>query len=150
MVLEFSMGNFRSFNQIQKLDFTATKLVSEDKEVDARNIVEELGTRVLKTIAIYGPNGSGKSNLIKGFSTFRDLVDRSLESEAIMTFAADPFRLCSAEPDNAGFYQILLLIETKKYRYGFTLTPSGSYSKSGYLVQLKKMRHGISSVMDKM
>jgi uncharacterized protein len=126
MILDFSIGNFRSFHQIQTLNFRATALVSDDKSIDRDNIVETEGGRVLKTIGLYGPNGSGKSNLIKGLITFRQLVQQSLESEAIMDFAADPFRLTSEGGPDAGFFQMQLLIDKKKYRYGFTLDRGGA------------------------
>ena len=122
MLLEFSLGNYRSFNRIQTLDFRATPLVSEDKSVDDQNIIGIEGNRVLKTIGLYGPNGSGKSNLIKGFKLFCQLVRSSLESETVMAFAAEPFKLSTSEYEHSGFFQVLLLIDEKKYRYGFTLS----------------------------
>ena len=123
MVLEFSIGNFRSFNSIQTLDFRATGLNSLDEQVDLNNIVDQSGQRVLKTIGVYGPNGSGKSNLIIGLAIFRSLVRSSLESEAAMDFASEPFKLSGESVENAGFFQIQLLLDGKKYRYGFTLSP---------------------------
>jgi uncharacterized protein len=125
MLLEFSLGNYRSFNSIQTLDFRATSLVSEDKLIDDQNIIDKGDSKVLKTIGLYGPNGSGKSNLLIGLRLFCQLVRSSLESEAIMEFAAEPFKLTTSETTHDGFFQVLLLIDYKKYRYGFTLTRNG-------------------------
>src|SRR5688572_22638771 len=125
MLLEFSLGNYRSFNEIQTLDFRATPLVSEDKSVDDRNIIDKGGVKVLKAIGLYGPNGSGKSNLLLGLRLFCQLIKSSLESEAIMEFAAEPFKLTISESTHDGFFQVLLLIDHKKYRYGFTLNRNG-------------------------
>lgn len=122
MILEFSIANFRSFNKIQTLDFRATNLVSENKLVDERNIVDKSNNKVLKTIGIYGPNGSGKSNLIKALYLFRRMVKSSLESEKVPDFVIEPFKLSDEEEDNAGYFQICLLINNKKYRYGFSLS----------------------------
>jgi AAA15 family ATPase/GTPase len=121
MLLDFSIGNFRSFFDIQTLDFRATALVSEEKEIDQNNIVEKGGQKVLKTVGLYGPNGSGKTNLIQGLSLFRYLLQSSLESEDAMAFVADPFKLSADGPGHKGFFQVQILIEEKKYRYGFTL-----------------------------
>lgn len=126
MLLEFSIGNYRSFNSIQTLDFRSTGLVSEDKIIDQNNIIEISGNKILKTIGLYGPNGSGKSNLIKGLEMFCQLVKNSLESETIMTFAGEPFELTSEKSEHAGFFQIQLLLNQKKFRYGFTLSTDGS------------------------
>lgn len=125
MLLEFSLGNFRSFNEIQTLDLRATPLKSEDRDIDFRNILEKSGEHILRTVGIYGPNGSGKSNLFRGLVLFCRLVRSSLENEAVMDFASDPFRLGGIFQDNAGFFQVQLLIEDKKYRYGFTLDRNG-------------------------
>ena len=122
MLLDFSFGNFRSFFNIQTLDFRATGLVSETRDIDQNNIFEIDGQKVLKTVGIYGPNGSGKTNLIEGLRLFRTLVQSSLQSEEVMTFAADPFKLSPDDPGHEGFFQVQLLIESKKYRYGFTLS----------------------------
>lgn len=122
MLLEFSLGNYRSFWGIQTLDFRATPLVSDDKSVDDRNIIRTEDNMVLKTLGLYGPNGSGKSNLIKGLKVFCELVRRSLESESVMDFAAEPFKLTTSELEHDGFFQVMLLIDQKRYRYGFTLS----------------------------
>ncbi|HWK04214.1 MAG TPA: ATP-binding protein [Puia sp.] len=126
MILDFSIGNYRSVNKVQTLNFRATTLVSEDKIVDQNNIIDTDGLQVLKTVGLYGPNGSGKSNLVRAFNLFRQLIERSLESEVVMDNAADPFILSSEQSDNAGFFQIQLMVDHKKYRYGFTLHPQGS------------------------
>ena len=109
MILDFSIGNYRSFYREQTLNFRSTSLVSEDKSVDQQNIVESDGYRILKTIGLYGPNGSGKSNLLNGLKLFRRLVSRSLESETAMKDASEPFMLTSEPLKNGGFFQIQLL-----------------------------------------
>lgn len=121
MLLDFSIGNFRSFHGIQTLDFRATGLVSESKDIDQNNIIEKGGQKILKTVGLYGPNASGKTNLIQALGVFRTLVESSLESEVAMIYSADPFRLSSDDPGHDGFFQVQLLLEGRKYRYGFTL-----------------------------
>lgn len=125
MILDFSVGNFRSFHKVQTLNFRATSLVSEDKQVDIRNVVQTASGPILKTIGLYGPNGSGKSNLLKAFATFCRLVDHSLVSENVMDRAPEPFRLSVEPDDNAGYFQIQLILNGKKYRYGFTIQSVG-------------------------
>jgi len=95
--------------------------VSEDKNVDKRNIAEIDSNRILKSIGVYGANASGKSNIIKGFAFFRLMVAHSLTSEDLSINEISPFKQSSEKVDNFGFFEIVLLIDTKKYRYGFTL-----------------------------
>ena len=50
MVIQFSLSNFRSIHQLQTLSFRATNLVSEDKEVDKRNVAEVGTNKLLKSV----------------------------------------------------------------------------------------------------
>lgn len=66
MLIEFSVGNYRSFKQIVTFSMVAANIVSKDKNLDENNVFqvnEEL--HLLKSAAIYGANASGKSNLAK-------------------------------------------------------------------------------------
>lgn len=121
MIIQFSIGNYRSIHDIQTLNFRPSGLVSEDKNVDKRNIIDSRGESALKIIGIYGPNGSGKSNLIKGLVFFKDMVSSSLASENILKHEQNPFKLSSTPLEHYGSFQIILLLKGKKFRYGFTL-----------------------------
>jgi len=129
MLLNFSLGNFRSFNKLQTIDFRATGLVSEDKEVDDNNIATISDNPVLKTIGIYGANGSGKSNLIWGLSFLKNMIVRSLDSEDIINELYFPFRLTTGNVSNNGYFQVTILIENKKYRYGFTIKDKKAFAE---------------------
>ena len=58
MLLEFTVGNHRSFYDRRTLELQSRKLSEEAKE----NVAQELSYDILKTLAIYGANSSGKSN----------------------------------------------------------------------------------------
>ncbi|WP_159477963.1 ATP/GTP-binding protein [Dyadobacter sp. 3J3] len=119
MVIEFSLANFRSFHVQQTLSFRATGLTSE---VDSKNlIVQDDRNKFLKIVGIYGANASGKSNLIKGLSFFQDMVDGSLESDDVLLFGINPYKLASEKENNSGYFQMVLSLDDKKFRYGFTL-----------------------------
>ncbi len=121
MIIEFSLGNYRSFNEVQTLSFRATGLTSEDKAIDERNIAEVGGQRLLKTIGVYGANASGKSNLIKGLSFVRDMVEYSLSFETFLSDWMRPNLQNTSLKDDFGYFQIVMLIGNSRYRYGFTL-----------------------------
>ena len=122
MVIQFSISNFRSINKLQTLNFRATNLVSENKEVDKKNIVEIGANKILKTIGIYGANASGKSNVIKGLAFFKNMVEHSLINENLSRNDISPFKLSVEKENHSGYFEIVLLLDSKKYRYGFTLT----------------------------
>jgi uncharacterized protein len=125
MIIEFSIGNYRSFNGIQTINFRATGLKSENEEVDTNNIAEVDGQRLLKTIGVYGANASGKSNLINGINDFRRIVISSLERFSSVERIMNPFKQSSEIKDHSGFFQTVIFLEGKRYRYGFTLSPEG-------------------------
>ena len=52
MIVEFSVKNFRSIKEMQTISFVASNLKSapEYADVDANNIVEAGGMRLLKTV----------------------------------------------------------------------------------------------------
>ena len=65
MLIEFTVGNYRSFKEPVTLSMVASKLVSQDQQLDENTIFEPFGgPRLLTSAVIYGANASGKSNLV--------------------------------------------------------------------------------------
>ena len=126
MIIQFTVGNFRSFHERQTINFRPTGLVSENKEVDKCNILKTKDGSLLKVLGVYGPNASGKSNLIKAIAFFKEFVANSLTFENFLASENNPFKLSSMRTDNAGYFQIVLLIKGKKYRYGFSIDDKAS------------------------
>jgi len=125
MIIKFSVGNYRSFNAIQSINFKATGLVSEDKKVDERNIISVQDDQVLRILALYGANGSGKSNVLEGLQVFSNLIINSLESDQLAFMTFNPFMYATGNGQNAGYFQVILVLDGKKFRYGFELNLSG-------------------------
>ena len=74
MILEFSIGNFRSIKDVQHISFSAANIVSKLKEVDENNTFQATEKhRLLRSKVIYGANASGKSNFIRGLDIFLEL-----------------------------------------------------------------------------
>lgn len=133
MIVEFSVKNFRSIKELQTISFAATALDSNREkypEVDQYNIAEEGGLRLLKTVGIYGPNASGKSNLIKALSYFMAAIVDLPSSESRLGMLADPFLYQAAPRESDSFFQIILILEGKKYRYGFTVRKNAHLDSS--------------------
>ena len=125
MIVEFSLASYRSFNRMQTLSFKATGLVSEDKAVDERNIVDENGTRCLKIAGLYGANGSGKSNVLEAFQFFTNMIVSSIETDELARYTMQPFIFASPEPLDGGYFQVIMILMGNKYRYGFTINNVG-------------------------
>lgn len=123
MIVEFSVKNFRSIKDLQTISFVATGLKSsyENSQIDDNNICNEDGLRLLKTIGIYGANGSGKSNIIKALEYFLQAIKNEASSESNLKNLCDPFLYQDELNDSESFFQLVLIIDSKKYRYGFTV-----------------------------
>lgn len=123
MIVEFSVKNFRSISGLQTISFAATNLKSskENADVDDTNIISDDDIKLLKTIGIYGANASGKSNIIKALEFFCEAVSDLPSPESRLSRLAQPFLYQNDYDDTESFFQIVLIIEGKKYRYGFTI-----------------------------
>jgi uncharacterized protein len=122
MVVEFSVKNFRSIKEMQTISFSASGLKSSEDNaaVDQRNIVEDGGTNLMKTVGIYGANGSGKSNLVKALEYFLRAIKNEPSPESNLNLLCDPFLYQDDPADKESFFQMVLIIDEKRYRYGFT------------------------------
>ncbi|MEQ1732254.1 MAG: ATP-binding protein [Bacteroidia bacterium] len=123
MIVEFSVKNFRSINELQTISFVATGLTSHKDNInlDTDNIANEGGMDLLKTIGIYGANASGKSNIIKALNYFINIIATKIESDTDLIKVCDPFLYQENVDETESFFQIVLFIDNKKYRYGFTV-----------------------------
>ena len=120
MLVEFSVGNFWSFKEIQTLQMRAAKISSKYPKLDEDNVVvvdEQLS--LLKSKAVFGANGSGKSNLVRAmeipfFILFNCVKDMNTLKGSIIPFLLDK------EASNApSYFQVIFIFDNVLYRYGF-------------------------------
>ena len=120
MLIEFSVGNYRSFKDTVTFSMRAAKLYSKDKQLDKDAVFpvrNKLG--LLKSAAIYGANASGKSNLIAAlrFMLFTVLSFRQISIRPKLT----PFILNTETENGPSYFQIIFSLDNKIYRYGFEI-----------------------------
>jgi len=132
MIVEFNVKNFRSIKELQTISFVATGLKSplDSSEVDTNNISEEGDMRLLKTIGVYGANASGKSNIIRALEYFLQAIKNEASSESNLSNLCDPFLYQENAFDTESYFQIVLFVRNKKYRYGFTVKRNSKVPKS--------------------
>ncbi len=120
MLLEFSVGNFRSIKTIQTISFAATSSVSKYKEVDETNVFQATPkVRLLKTLAIYGANASGKSNFIRAIRMFLTIVDQSVIHNDLLESTIQAFVLSTETEHQPTYFQVFFKVDEIIYRYGF-------------------------------
>lgn len=122
MIVEFSVKNFRSIKELQTISFVATGLKSAEKhaEVDANNIAEVDNMRLFKTLGIYGANASGKSNVMKALQFFIHAIISEPTPTSNLRTLCDTFLYQDLVFETETFFQIVIIINKTKYRYGLT------------------------------
>ncbi len=121
MLIEFSVGNYRSFKEPVTFSMVAANLVAKDKKLDENNVFtvdEEL--KLLKSAAIYGANASGKSNLAASLGFMKwFMVNSSRETQSTDAINVEPFRLSTDTEKEPSYFELVFLMNGKRYRYGF-------------------------------
>jgi AAA15 family ATPase/GTPase len=131
MLLEFTIGNFLSIKAKKTLSLEATSI----KEYFDTNVVKLERFQLLRGAVIYGANAGGKSNLIKAMSTMRRIVKQSFDASSTDELGITPFLLSTETSNKPSFFEILFLIGTVRYRYGFEV--DNTSVKSEWLFESK-------------
>jgi hypothetical protein len=121
MLVEFTVANFRSFQDAMTLSMVAANLVAKDKTVDTSNLIKtDSEISLLKTAVIYGANASGKSNLLKALLFMKSfMVNSSKESQSTDKIGVEPFKLGLYGETSPSHFELVFIMDGIRYRYGF-------------------------------
>jgi len=120
MLIQFSAGNFLSFRDQSEFSMVASTI----KERREENTFEAGDLRLLKSAVVYGKNASGKSNLLQAMGFMDYFIMSSVEEmddELDLREFSDYFKLNEENKDLPSSFEIVILIDDFKYRYGFEL-----------------------------
>ena len=124
MLLEFTVGNCKSFRDDVTLNLVATAL--REPALDEPPLVRlDKGIAVLPCAAVYGANASGKSNLAYAMALMRNLVRNSARTGQVadeLQFV--PYLLDESSAHEPTFVELVFLADGTRYRYGFEVTRS--------------------------
>ena len=112
MLIDFTVGNFLSFNEPVTLSMEQAKI---DEHQDS-NCFDAGKLKLLKSAVVYGANSSGKSNLLFAMSFFIKYVWGNLFPDVINKVY---YRLSTANIKKPTFCEIRFILDTEIYRYGF-------------------------------
>lgn len=90
MIINFTVGNYRSFKDKKVLSMEATAI----KELN-ESVIEKEGYRLLPSAVIYGANSSGKSNLLKAIGRFKKIINSSSKLNSTDKLKISPFLIKS-------------------------------------------------------
>ena len=116
MLIEFTVGNFLSFNTKRTLSFKAAAISDLDNLFTIDNY------KLLRSAVVYGANSSGKSNLIKALDGMRNILLNSVKLNDKDPLDYTPFLLSEQSEHAPTHFETEFLIGGKTYRYGFEYT----------------------------
>lgn len=120
MLIEFSVGNYRSFNAPVTLSMQTGSLHSRNQDLNENNTFQLGNLGLVRSAAIYGANASGKSNLVRALGWMRNFIlQSSRDSQVGEAITVEPFLLNTATQQAPSYFQIIFHLNGKRYRYGF-------------------------------
>lgn len=131
MLINFSVGNYKSFKDVVTFSMVAANLTSKNKEIDSANIFNyKKSINLVKTAALYGANASGKSNFVKALVFMKNFViNSSKESQATEDINIEGYKLSTTTDNKPSFFEIIFAIKDIRYRYGFELNRDKIHSE---------------------
>ncbi|MBC5605999.1 AAA family ATPase [Bacteroides difficilis] len=135
MIINFTVGNYRSFRDKKVLSMEATAI----KELN-ESIIERDGYKLLPSAVIYGANSSGKSNLLKAIRKFREMISTSSKLNSTDKLNITPFLLNPHTVQEPSSFEIELLINKQIYTYGFTADNQKVYEEWLYVKKGKNKK----------
>lgn len=124
MLIQFGVGNYKSFKEVVTFSMIAARITAKDKRLDENNVFkanDELN--LLKSTAIYGANASGKSNFISAVNFMKQFVlSSSKDTQANEAIPVESFRLNTETANQPSFFEMIFIIDSRRYRYGFEVT----------------------------
>jgi len=133
MLIEFTVGNYRSFKDKKTLRMDASSSVSEHRE----KLISAGKYKLVRSAVLYGANASGKSNLLRAMGVMRSNVMHSASrSSAEDIVYYEPFLLNETSAHRPSHFELVFEIEEIRYRYGFEFDKSRFHAE--WLFELKK------------
>lgn len=122
MLLQFSVSNFKSFNNEQTLSFVTHKGMAKNS-LPQNYFSTNLNFNVLKSLVLFGANASGKSNLIKSLAWFKGFVIESFQlASSTQQIQYEEFALNYANTRQPARFKLNFVIDEKEYIYEFNIT----------------------------
>jgi hypothetical protein len=122
MLINFSVSNFLSFKDLQRIDLTPDSL-KEHSEFLHVPYLFDYDERLLKSVAIFGHNSHGKTNFLKAYEFFLNFIFKSFSfNRAEETINIESFKLNSENIDKPSEFETSFYLKNFRYRYGFKIT----------------------------
>lgn len=125
MIIQFDIGNFRSFKKT--VSFTLQATADKEHTESIFSVGENLS--LLKTAALFGANASGKSNLFAALLFMRNFILNSSNAQITSKIKVEPFKLSTETEHKPSYFELLFIYGQVKYRYGFEVNSEKVFSE---------------------
>ncbi len=122
MLVQYSVENYKIFEQEAKISFVASKYYHEK---DAENVVDfpNFGLKLLKSAVIYGANASGKSKLFESMNFAKGFTLSSSKDQQVDEFIpVEAFKFSTETIAAPSVFEFIFIHNEQMYRYGFEIT----------------------------
>lgn len=131
MLVGVYFNNFKSFNEITKLEMIASPILRMKRE----QLHTTRSMSLLKKVAIYGANASGKSNFVDVLQFMKDCVcNEEIPVESYNWYC----RNHSDNKDQISSFAVRLLIGEDCYEYGFDVMLSEQKIGNEWIIHVNK------------
>lgn len=123
MIIDFSVKNFRSFREEQRISFVASNY---DKDLPGNLIDPDLpgldGVKLLKALAVYGANAAGKTNVLRALNFVGHFAENSATNldEGDET-GVEPFALCPESLDQPAEFALRFVVDRVRYHFALVV-----------------------------
>ena len=137
MLVQFSIRNFKSFREKATLSLVASGYDKNTREIDnVTSLASTTGAmRLLKSAVIYGANASGKTKLVEAMIFMKQFIHTSDNNNVNNLINIEPFLLDTYSEFEPSEFEVILLENDIRYRYGFKLLPTHVVSEWLYKKQ---------------
>lgn len=128
MLVGFSVSNYKSFKEGQKISFEASKIARHKSHVAINR-----KKRILKSGLIFGANAGGKSNLVQAIQFSREIILNGLDR---VNLSKSHFRIDPDMYKQPGIFEYRIVVGESEYSYGIAISYSDKTILSEWLIRI--------------
>lgn len=128
MLVGFSVSNYKSIKDTQKISFIASKVTRHKDHITIKN-----NKRILKSGLIFGANAGGKSNLVKAIRFSREIIINGLDK---VNLNKSYFRIENEMYKAPGIFEYRILVDEVEYSYGLVISYADRIILSEWLIRI--------------
>ena len=128
MLIGFSVSNYKSFKESQKISFIASKIIRHKEHITIKN-----NKRVLKSGLIFGANAGGKSNFVNAIHFSREIIVNGLDK---VNLNKSYFRIENNMYKSPGIFEYRIIVGDIEYSYGLVISYVDKIILSEWLIKI--------------